>query len=354
MRRATAVLVLSAMLAIGAPAAGAAAHQHRHHHYRHRQRHTQEFRKVRVPSGMAVYEWHTAGDLSTARVERRLGFLRANGFHTVYLEIGNYLDATELPPGDREVQLARIRRQIRRFVATAGGFGLSVQALGGGPTWTQELHRYLGQSLVELVGSYNTMVDRSERLKGVQLDLEPYTLDGWLDDDVVEHNLGEYLLTLQGIVETYRSQLDRPGNHHLQLGFAIPFWLDARGDAPGPVSFDGATKPAAHHIIDMVSDLRGAYLVVMSYRSFTRTSDGSIAHARDEFRYAAMIGARSGLVVGQRYGQAEPGEEHTTFFGQPRWVFRRAAAEIALAFRRYPQFRGLSVDDVDAYMAAGA
>jgi hypothetical protein len=33
-------------------------------------------------------------------------------------------------------------------------------------------------------------------------------------------------------------------------------------------------------------------------------------------------------------------------------VFKRAAAEIALAFRRYPQFRGLSVDDVDSYMAA--
>ena len=106
-----------------------------------------------------------------------------------------------------------------------------------------------------------------------------------------------------------------------------------------------------HHIIDMLADLPGAYLVVMAYRNFTRTSDGSIAHTRDEFRYAAMVGARSGLVVGQQYGPA-PGEEHITFNGQPRWVFRRAAAEIALAFRRYPQFRGLSVDDLDAFMAA--
>jgi hypothetical protein len=351
MRRATAVLVLAAMLAIGAPAAGAAAHEHGH---RHRHRSTQEFSRVRAPSAMAVYEWHNAGDLSTAQVERRLRFLRANGFRTVYLEIGNYLEAAELPPEDetRASQLRSVRRQIQRFVATAGSFGLSVQALGGGPTWTGELS-YLGRKLVGLVGGYNTKVGVRERLKGVQLDLEPYTLDGWLDDDVVEANLGEYLDTLQGIVDTYRSQLDRPGNHGLQLGVAIPFWLDARGDAPGPVDFHGATKPAAHHIIDMVSDLPGAYLVVMSYRNFTRTSDGSIAHARDEFRYAAMVGARSGLVVGQRYGQADPEEAHTTFYGQPRWVFRRAAAEITLAFRRYPQFRGLSVDDVDAFMAAG-
>jgi hypothetical protein len=53
-----------------------------------------------------------------------------------------------------------------------------------------------------------------------------------------------------------------------------------------------------------------------------------------------------------RAGQADPEEAHTTFYGLPRWVFRRAAAEITLAFRRSPQFRGLSVDDVDAYMAA--
>jgi hypothetical protein len=269
MRRATAVLVLAAMLAIGGPAAFAAAHQPRHGS-RHEPRH--EFRKVRVPPGMAVYEWHNAGDLAPDEVQRRLRFLRANGFHTVYLEIGNYLEAAEL---EDEGLLRGIRRQMQRFVATATGYGLSVQALGGGPDWFGDDRRYLGQLLV-----------------------------------------------------------------------------DGRGDAPGPVEFGEETKPAAYHLIDLISDLRGAYLVVMAYRDFTRTSDGSIAHARDEFRYAAGIGARSGLIVGQQYGPAAPEEQHITFHGQPRWVFRRAAAEIAVAFRRYPQFRGLSVDDIDAFMAA--
>jgi hypothetical protein len=185
MRRATAVLVLAAMLAIGGPAAVAAAHQPR-----------LQFRKVRVPPGMAVYEWHNAGDLSTAQVERRLRFLRANDFHTVYLEVGNYLDAAELPDSDpgKQARLSAVRRQIKRFVATAAGFGLSVQALSGAPTWTGEL-AYLGPKLVELVGAYNTRVRSGERLKGVHLDLEPYTLPGWLDDEHVEDNLVEYLTT---------------------------------------------------------------------------------------------------------------------------------------------------------------
>jgi hypothetical protein len=182
MRRATAVLVLAAMLAIGGPAAVAVAHQPR-----------LQFRKVRVPPGMAVYEWHNAGDLSTAQVQRRLRFLRANDFHTVYLDVGNYLDAAELPDSDpqKQARLSAVRQQIKRFVATAAGFGLSVQALGGGPTWTGELRRYLGPKLVELVGDYNTRVRSGERLRGVHLDLEPYTLPGWLDDEHVEGNLVE-------------------------------------------------------------------------------------------------------------------------------------------------------------------
>jgi hypothetical protein len=344
MRRAAAVLVLAAVAAVAGPAAGAAASNPARG----------SFRKVHVPPAMATYEWRNAGDLTSAEAGRKLRWLRANGFTTVYLEIGRYLDAYEEAPGaeGRRERLDTIRRQIQRFVAAATGLGIATHGLGGGPTWTGEL-AYLGQKLVSLVGHYNAKVSSRERLQGVHLDLEPYTLDGWLDDDTVEANLVEYLTTLEGIVDTYRSVLDRHHSRHLQLGFAVPFWFDARGDAPGPVGYDGATKPAVHHVVDLVADLPGAYLVVMSYRNYTRTSDGSIAHARDEFRYAARVGASSGLVVGQQYGPPGPGEERTSFHGLPRWVFKRAAAEITLAFRRYPQFRGLAVDDVDSYMAAG-
>jgi hypothetical protein len=338
MRRATAVLTLTAVLVVaGAGLASAGASPG-------------GFRRAYGPGRMAVYEWHQAGELPDDQVTQRLRFLRANGFRTVYLEIGDYLDAAELAPGTpgRQTLLTRIRRQIQRFVALASDAGIAVQALGGGPRWTGEL-RYLGQKLVQLVASYNLKVAGRERLQGVQLDIEPYTLDGWFDDPAT--GLADYLTMAADVVGTYRTALERSENRHLQLGFAVPFWFDARGDAPGPVSFDGATKPAVHHLIDLVGDLPGAYLLVMAYRDFTGTSNGSIAHARDEFRYAAATGALSGLVVGQQYGPA-PGEEQITFYGQPRSDFLRAAAAITTAFRRYPQFRGLAVDNVDAYLAA--
>ena len=254
MRRATAVLVLAVMLAIGGPAvSGAAAHESHSRYW-----------KVRVPPGLAVYEWHNAGDLAPAEVQRRLRFLRANGFRTIYLEVGKYLDAADA--SDREL-LRAIRSQIRRFVATATGYGLSVQALGGGPNWFGPDFGYLGPMLVNLVASYNTGVDKRERLAGVHLDLEPYTQDGWLAPANVRDNVGLYLDTIAEIVGAYRAALGTWGNRNLQLGLAIPFWFDGSSeDIPDDIEFgDGGPQPPAFHVIDLVHDLPGAYLVVMAY-----------------------------------------------------------------------------------------
>jgi hypothetical protein len=337
MRRATGVLVLAAILAVtgGSLTSGAAAATPA---------------TLPAPRIVATYEWHQAGQLPLAEARRRFRFLRANGIKTVYLEAGDWVDAADQPltSTSRRRQLEAIRRQLRRYVAAATSFGLAVQATGGGPTWTGDLG-YLGELLVKLVGGYNATVAPSERLRGVQLDIEPYVEGGWYDD--TQTSLRTYLTTVSGIVRTYRPLLARSANRGLQLGFAVPFWFDGEGDAPGAVAFNGATKPAAHHLIDLLGNLPGAYLVIMSYRNFTGTSDGSIAHAANELWYANKIKARCGLVVGQQYGPVSP--DFITFNGYPRRVFRRAAAQITAAFRRYPQFRGVSVDDVDSYLAAG-
>ena len=189
-----------------------------------------------------------------------------------------------------------------------------------------------------------------KRLLGVQLDIEPYLDPGFFADE--QASLNAYLVTLQGIVDTYRPLRTGPANRRLQLGFAIPFWFDGDDEAPGPVLFNGTTKPAAYHIIDMVADLPTAYVLVMSYRNFARGIDGSIHHARREFRYARGVGAACGLVLGQQYADVEPPK--ITFHGLRRRTFWQAAYQIAHAFRDYPQFRGLSIDDLDSYMAAMA
>jgi hypothetical protein len=192
MRRATGVLVLAAVVAVagGSLTGGAAA-------------------AAPPARPMAAYEWHRAGTLPLAEVRPRLAFLRGNGFRTVYLEVGNWVDAADQPRDnpDRQRQLDVIRYHLRRYVAAASGYGLAVQAVGGGPSWTGDLG-YLGQLLVKLAGDYNATVAAGERLQGVQLDIEPYVEGGWHDD--TQTSLSRYLKTVWAIVTTYRRQLTRP------------------------------------------------------------------------------------------------------------------------------------------------
>jgi hypothetical protein len=299
-------------------------------------------------AGLSGYEWHPADRLTASQARSRLRFLDRRGFDNVYIDLGDYIDAYERWD---EGRLAELQGHLSRYVAYASRLGLTVHGVGGGPDWTDEAtRRYLGPLLVELVADYNARVGAAERLGGVHFDIEPYTNPAFFDD--LEASLTDYLETVQDIVVAYRWWATGPANRQLQLGFAIPFWFDAGRDAPGPVYFNGRTKAAAFHVIDMVWDLRRAYLVVMSYRNLARGSDGSIFHARREFIYAGLVRARSGLVVGQQFSAVESADlAKTTFHGRGRRAFERAAEQIVRAFGHYPQFRGLSVDDLDAYMA---
>jgi hypothetical protein len=299
--------------------------------------------------GFAAYEWHPANRLTTGQVRNRLQFLRRHGFKTVYLDVGPYIDVADLPDSEEKGRrIAELRRTLKRYVRYASAMKLAVHAVGGGPDWTGERRRYLGAMLVHLVADYNAAVTARERLAGVHLDIEPYAEPSFFHD--VQASLTAYLETIQEIVLAYRQRAVGSANSRLELGFAIPFWFDAGPEAPGPVLFGEATKPAVHHLIDMIRDLPRAYLQVMAYRWLAAGTDGTIAHALAEFRYASAVRARSGLVVGQQYTNVRPSK--ITFHGRSRRTFMHQAAQVVKAFARYPQFRGLSVDDVDAYMAA--
>jgi hypothetical protein len=309
--------------------------------------HSRDHDRPRRPHGLglaAAYEWHDAGQLGRREARERLRFLRRHGFETVYLDLGDHLDVADQPPSpQRRARLRELRRHLRHYVADASRLGLSVHAVGGGPTWTEASRRYLGSKLVELVAAYNDRADPWERLDGVQLDIEPYALPAAFFADT-RRSLLAYLETLRSIVATWRREARR-----LELGFAVPFWFDGRAGSPGPVPFQGATKPAIHHVIDLLGDFHRAYLVVMSYRNLAHGADGSIANARDEFAYARSVGADCGLLVAQQFGPAEPPE--ITFHGLDRGAFRQAAEQLVEAFGRSPRFRGLAVNDLDGYLA---
>jgi hypothetical protein len=173
--------------------------------------------------------------------------------------------------------------------------------------------------------------------------------------DDVEVSLQAYLRTVEGIVDAYEEVRTQPGNDGLGLGFAIPFWYDGAPEVPevefGRTEDTTTTQAAAFHLIDLLAELPEAYLVVMAYRNRASGPDGSIELVRGELEYASRTGAASGIVVGQEFTEVTP--EKLSFWWVGRAAFRQAAAELAEAYGGLPQFRGISVDDMDAYQAVG-
>jgi hypothetical protein len=276
-----------------------------------------------------------------------------DGFGAVYADVGEWLEAADQPESwSQRRRLGRLTGDLRRFVARASSQGLAVHAVAGGPGWTAGSHRYLGPKVLELVADYNADADPDERLQGVQFDIEPYVDPGFWDD--VEVSLQAYLRTVEGIVDAYEEVRTQPGNEGLGLGFAIPFWYDGTPEVPevefGRTEDTTTTQAAAFHLIDLLRELPEAYLVVMAYRNRASGPDGSIELVRGELDYASRTGAASGIVVGQEFTEVTP--EKLSFWWVGRAAFRQVAAELAEAYGGLPQFRGISVDDMDAYQAA--
>jgi hypothetical protein len=304
----------------------------------------------------AVFEWHRLSQVNTTVTDQRLRDLQCGGFKTVYADISEYVEvAAQRSSRTQQARLLQLKGELKGFVSRATEHQLGVHAVAGAPNWTDQARRYLGPMTVDLVAAYNND-PANEKLQGVQLDIEPYVERAWSRN--VTASLQAYLATIRDIVERYRKVREQPENQDLQLGVAIPFWYEGAPDAP-PVLFGSEKKYAAFHLIDMLRADPQAYVLVMAYRNFAShvdpsiNEDGSIALVSGEFAYANAGDdpALCGIVIGQEFGLADPYAFKTSFGTVGRAAFRQAAGELTDTYGSRPQFRGLSVNDLDSYEA---
>jgi hypothetical protein len=166
---------------------------------------------------LAVFEWQRLSQVNAKVSDQRLGSLRADGFKTVYADLGEYLEVFDQPESrTQRTRLGQLNGELRRFVARASRFGLTVHAVGVGPNWTDATRRYLGPKLLDLVAEYNQAAGANERLQGVQFDIEPYVDPSFWND--VETSLHSYLTTLQAIVARHERLRDPDPDKRLLAG----------------------------------------------------------------------------------------------------------------------------------------
>ncbi len=154
-------------------------------------------------------------------------------------------------------------RHYARLLMTMQEAGVAAFALDGYPEAIQEPHKLADkiQRLLALV--------KPGGISGVQLDIEPYLLQGFLKDEA----------QLRRYVETIETLKDVIGGR-VRLSMVIPFWLAA------PTL---AGRPLAYAVMDRVDEV-----AVMSYRT---DLDEVQDIAEDILRYGDLVGTRVWLAV---------------------------------------------------------
>ncbi len=222
---------------------------------------------------------------------------------------------------------------LAALVSSAHQAGLKVWAEHGNSDWPTFGCTANDRPVQRIQGivDYNAAVAADARFDGVMLDVEPgaaFDLPSYAD-----------------LHQCIRSVL--PAN--MKLGTAInAFWN-------GDVTYQGVSKPAYAHIIDLPLDS----IVIMGYRDTAGTavcpgSNGLICLDRDEIAYADSIGRTGRMLVGLETINVVPGQtENVSFFEEGHIAMEAESRRTAAYFADSPSFGGFAVHNYAAAFLSG-
>jgi hypothetical protein len=254
-----------------------------------------------------------------------LGLLGRKGIGAVYF----YADAYH-----GRNALADEPAKVRAALETMHERGLRVYALlGSQELKTQEYvlpeRRDRAIAMFERVLDYDGRAKPSERFDGVNLDIEPYLLEGWSE------RKEELALDYLELGAKYMA-LKRARDPKLVVGPATPFWWDGIEG----LSWNGRTARLSEHVQDLYD-----YVSLMDYRNFAAGGDGMIAHAADEVAYGSKVGKPVWIGI-----ETLPGDlPKLTFHGKDEAALERELALVEGALRSEPSFGGFVIHHFASY-----
>jgi hypothetical protein len=225
-----------------------------------------------------MWLWETTEVLKNSdREHEAFAILRDTHVTDLFLQIPH-------PKGEYSTQV-ELKPELRRFIGTAHANRIRVYALDGFPEFSLREHHEIVLSTVRNIIAFNSSGPPEDRFDGIRLDNEPYQLLGF-EGPSRDEILREYLELNEKVAALLHNEA-----HGLAFGLDIPFWWDATGDRENPcclVKFNGVSKSAAHHVIDLADNV-----CIMAYRNFAGGLDGIVNHARGDVDYAGERGKQA-------------------------------------------------------------
>jgi hypothetical protein len=249
------------------------------------------------------------------------------------------------------------------FLSTAPAQGIAAFALDGYPEAI-----YTPEPLLHKVQRLRAVL-AGRRFAGLQLDIEPYLLEGFFID---ETGLGRYIAVLEQIREALEGQAS--------LSVVMPFWYAAQTFRGRPVAFavmDRANEAAVMSYRTDIDELRAISADIVRYGDLVGTPvwlaletlplpvERHIVLKREARRdladaYVDQTGQRlvfqrppdrDGLTWFRVHHRTTVRPERLTFAGQTRSQVRAAVTAALTGMAQHPSLVGMLIHDLKSFLA---
>lgn len=293
-------------------------------------------KKVSEELENGAWLWRTVLTMSSEYRDSIMQGAKDNGINTIYLSIDTYLDVLALKDElYRTEQKNRFNSALDSFVQKAHENGIKVDAVAGRSNWTEEKNRYKVDLIIEYVKEYNRT--HEVKLRGLQFDIESYTLDSYQKDP--KKVLIEFLNLVDDTVRELKDD-------DIRFSIAIPEFYDSNSMHAPKFFYKGRYRYMFDHLLSIFEKKPGSSMLIMGYRNKSLGPDGSI-----NLSYGEVMGANKSytkILVGTETSEVEP--TSITFHGMPKSIYIEQVQYIRDAFEESYSFGGIATHHLESLL----
>ncbi|MBM7572970.1 hypothetical protein [Aquibacillus albus] len=211
---------------------------------------------------------------------------------------------------------------FQSFIKRASEEDIEVYALGGDPNWALTKNQKSLNEFVSIVKGYNRQVTEEEMFQGIHVDIEPYLLPDWENNN--DEIINQWINNIKHLTKQAKFGTE------LNISGDFPFWIDE-------VKIPGESQSVGEWMISKLDSI-----TIMAYRDYTDGKNGIRWISSPLVEQAANH--NKSVVVGVNVIKTSEGS-HTTFYDTPPRVMEQELRLLKEHFSGHPGFGGIAVHD---------
>lgn len=280
--------------------------------------------------------WTPTLEMTPAYWNSIIAGAKKNGINSIYLSLDSYLDIYVMPDGaEKTAKKKAFDDTLESFITAAHKNNMNVDAEAGWRNWAEPENEYKASAIVDYVLQFNAR--HTEKLRGLQYDIEPYLLESYSNDKVT---------VLRNFINLVNKTVTRLDDSDLELSAAIPDFYDGPSGETPPFFYGLRYGYTLNHLLRILDRRPGSTLLVMAYRNFSEGIGGSIDISEDEIKTANAYHTK--IVVAQETGEISP--SFITFYNKSLSYLNTHIQNIEEAFANHESYNGIAIHYINSLM----